>query len=62
MSDWSPPSPRPRGTRVSATRRSVSSRPSGEVAENMQAVADLGFLEIAQIGIELLQIASRHRR
>ena len=57
ISDWSPPSPRPRGTRVRATSRSVSRRPSGELPKDVQAVADLGFLQVAEIGVEPLQVA-----
>ncbi len=51
----SPPWPSPRGTRASATVRSVSNRPSRRDTEDVQTVADLHFLEIAEIGIELLQ-------
>ena len=34
----------------------------GRRAEDVQAVADLGFLEVAEVGIEALQVAGRRRR
>ncbi len=48
----SPPLPSPRGTRTSATARSRSSPPSGELPEDVQPVADLRLLQLAEIGVE----------
>ena len=53
---------RERAERASTPRRrSASFRPWGEDPKMRESVADLRFLEVAKIGVELLKIAVAHR-
>ena len=54
--------PTPRGTLTRATSRSVSWSPAGRLAEHVQAVPDLQFLQLAQMVVELAQGSVRDRR
>ena len=48
----------PRGRRASATSRSVERVALGRAAEDVQPVADLQLLQLAEIGVELAQAPS----